>query len=183
LQVVQSRAEMLDGDDESVAAIRNAAARMDELIDDLLDLSRQGDGLDDVERVELATIVEDAWALVDAADATLETDCPATVEADPARLQQLFENLFRNSIEHAGADVTVSVETFLGGFAVADDGPGIPEEAREAVFEHGYTTEEDGTGYGLQIVADIVEAHGWSVAATESDAGGARFEFTGVEFV
>lgn len=69
------------------------------------------------------------------------------------------------------------------GFHVADDGPGIPEEARERVFESGYSTVEDGTGFGLNIVAEIAEAHGWDVDIDESRAGGARFEFTGVEIV
>jgi signal transduction histidine kinase len=59
---------------------------------------------------------------------------------------------------------------------------GIPEADREAVFEHGYATNAEGTGYGLDIVAEIVEAHGWEVTLTESEGGGARFEITGVEF-
>ncbi|MFB6223316.1 MAG: ATP-binding protein [Haloarcula sp.] len=46
------------------------------------------------------------------------------------------------------------------------------------MFEHGYTTSEDGTGYGLAIVTEVAEAHNWTVTATESDDGGARFEFT-----
>jgi len=46
------------------------------------------------------------------------------------------------------------------------------------VFERGYTTAKGGTGFGLAIVEDIATAHGWSVQATESETGGARFEFT-----
>jgi PAS domain S-box-containing protein len=67
------------------------------------------------------------------------------------------------------------------GFYVADDGPGIPPEDREVIFESGYSTNEDGTGFGLTIVSQIAEAHGWDVRATESEDGGARFELTGVE--
>jgi len=47
----------------------------------------------------------------------------------------------------------------------------------------GYSTSEEGTGFGLGIVTQIVEAHGWEIAVTESEQGGARFEFTGVEQV
>ncbi|SNZ05651.1 PAS/PAC sensor signal transduction histidine kinase [Natronoarchaeum philippinense] len=69
------------------------------------------------------------------------------------------------------------------GFFVADDGPGIPADARSDVFESGHTTNDDGTGLGLAIVQNAIEAHGWAVEATESDAGGARFEVTGVSFL
>jgi signal transduction histidine kinase len=50
------------------------------------------------------------------------------------------------------------------------------------VFEAGYSTNEDGTGFGLRIVEQVANAHGWEVAITESEQGGARFEITGVEF-
>jgi signal transduction histidine kinase len=66
---------------------------------------------------------------------------------------------------------------FSAGFAVADDGPGIPEDERDDVFDHGFTTAEDGTGFGLAIVERIAQAHGWSVSVTEGRDGGARFEF------
>jgi signal transduction histidine kinase len=69
------------------------------------------------------------------------------------------------------------------GFYVADDGRGIPEEERERVFEPGYSTAADGTGFGLSIVEQIIEQHGCEIRVAESDAGGARFEITGVEFV
>ena len=75
----------------------------------------------------------------------------------------------------ADPSVTVQVERLAdGGFAVADDGPGIPADDRDRVFESGYTT-GDGTGLGLAIVKTIAEAHGWTVSVAESDAGGARF--------
>jgi len=75
----------------------------------------------------------------------------------------------------ADPSVTVQVQRLAnGGFAVADDGPGIPHDDYDRVFESGYTTGE-GTGLGLAIVKTIAEAHGWTVSVTESDAGGARF--------
>ncbi len=79
------------------------------------------------------------------------------------------------------ADVVVTVDTLPDGFCVDDDGPGIPEQSRERVTEQGFSTSDDGTGFGLAIVDSIAEAHGWSLTATESATGGARFEFTGVE--
>jgi signal transduction histidine kinase len=49
------------------------------------------------------------------------------------------------------------------------------------VFDRGYTTSEDGTGFGLSIVEEIVDAHGWDIAVAESEDGGARFEITGID--
>jgi signal transduction histidine kinase len=76
--------------------------------------------------------------------------------------------------------ITVTVGDVDGGFFVADDGAGVPENERESVFQTGYSTGE-GTGVGLSIVEQVADAHGWSVRLVESEDGGARFEFTGVD--
>lgn len=68
-----------------------------------------------------------------------------------------------------------------GGFFVEDDGVGIPERDRARVFDSGYSTGADGTGFGLHIVRTIADAHGWDVTATDGSDGGARFEFRDVE--
>jgi signal transduction histidine kinase len=78
-------------------------------------------------------------------------------------------------------DITVRVGVEGDGFYVADDGIGIDPAEWESVFEKGYTTREDGSGYGLTIVRNIVGAHGWDIDVTESRDGGARFEITGVD--
>jgi PAS domain S-box-containing protein len=87
----------------------------------------------------------------------------------------------RGGSDRSGPSLSVTVGPLDGGFYVADDGVGLPDGVRERVFEPGYSTGEDGTGFGLAIVRSIAEAHGWSVAATEGTDVGARFEFTGVE--
>jgi adhesin HecA-like repeat protein len=115
--------------------------------------------------------------------ATFSVVSSPTVEANTGRTRRLFENLLRNAVVHADGDVTIEVGSLddRAGFYVADDGPGIPPDARDTVFEPGYTTAEEGSGFGLAIVSRIAAAHGWEVTLTESDAGGARFEFAGVE--
>ncbi|WP_435196004.1 PAS domain S-box protein [Natronomonas sp. EA1] len=83
-----------------------------------------------------------------------------------------------DAVEHAGPEVTVTIGALdEEGFYVADDGPGIPEESHGEVFEFGYSG-GDGTGFGLAIVKEIAEAHGWRVSL--GDGPGARFEFRGV---
>ena len=83
-----------------------------------------------------------------------------------------------------GSGVTITIgELHEGtGFYVEDDGPGIPKADRERVFESGYSSSDSGTGFGLRIVERITDAHGWSVRATEGTDGGARFEFSDVDF-
>ncbi|WP_280537293.1 ATP-binding protein [Halopenitus sp. POP-27] len=187
LNVAQGRVDLAveTGDDEHLEAAANALDRMEELIADVLTLARQGQPIGETEDVRLGTVCEEAWSVIDAGSATLEVDADAAIDADADRLQQLLENLFRNSIEHGGEDVTITVGLLAdgAGFYVVDDGPGIPPEKREEVFEYGYTSEPEGTGFGLAIVSEIAEAHGWTVRAVESDSGGARFEITGVRRV
>jgi len=129
----------------------------------------------------MAALVDECWATVETEGATVSVAGEVTVRADRSRLRQLLANLFRNAVKHAGDDAVVTVGPLEGGFYVADDGPGIPEGEREDVFAAGYTTSDTGTGFGLSIVQDIATAHDWTVAVAESDAGGARFEFWGVD--
>ncbi|GAA0654393.1 PAS domain-containing protein [Salarchaeum japonicum] len=166
---------------EHLERVADAHERMERLIEDILTLARDGDVVDELRPAEVGGVAESAWQTVDTADATLDATASRDVLADSSRLTQLFENLYRNAIEHGGPSVTVTVRDIEGGFAVADDGPGFADVDTDRLFEAGYTTSEDGTGLGLRIVSRIAEAHGWTVEAMESEAGGARFEFTSVE--
>ena len=167
--------------DPHMEAVANAHARMEDLIANILSLAKQGQLIDGKEPVELGAFVSDCWQTVATRDVTLRNEASGTVRADPSRLRQLFGNLFRNSVEHGGRDASVTVGDLPDGFYVEDDGPGIPEDERDDVFESGHTTAATGTGFGLAIVREIVEAHGWTVAVTDGETGGARFEFTGVD--
>ena len=243
LNVAQGRVELLKQSPSQVSdhvePIDRALSRIETIVTDVLALAREGEVVGDVEAVALETCIEDAWATVDTGSAVLEhPNDLGTVDADAGRLRQLFENLFRNSVEHGstgartasdGADagatdsaadsddgatdsaadsddgatdsaadsdddatdsaadsdddatdpaVTVRVGRIDdgAGFYVEDDGPGIPPDERDAIFEHGYTTGSTGTGLGLTIVDRIADAHGWTITVTDSRSGGARFE-------
>jgi PAS domain S-box-containing protein len=169
------------GNDEDFDRCYRAIDRMTELIEDLLTLAREGETVSETEPLDLEATALSCWHAVETSDATLEVAAESTIYADESRVRQLLENLINNAVTHGGPAVTVEVGD-LGdsGFYPADDGGGIPAEQREAVFESGYTTTDGGTGFGLAIVKEIAAAHDWSVSVTESDAGGARFEFTGV---
>ncbi|MCD2202587.1 PAS domain S-box protein [Halobacterium sp. KA-6] len=172
-------------DSDRLETVASAHERMRTLIDDVLALARQGRTATDLDDVALDAAAERAWATVETETATLVADSALTVRADEGRLGQLLENLFRNSVEHSknSADdcVTVRVGDLDDGFYVEDDGSGVPAGDRERVFEYGYSTNDRGTGIGLSIVAELVDAHGWEIEVTDGEDGGARFEITGVE--
>jgi PAS domain S-box-containing protein len=170
-----------DPDPEHVERCHRAIDRMEQLIDDLLALARQGETIAEPEPVDLAAVAGDCWRTVETGDVELTVEADATVTADEGRLKQLLENLFRNALDHGETVTEIVLGRRPDGFYVADDGVGIPAEDREQVFQSGYSTASEGTGFGLSIVETIAGAHGWEVTATESESGGARFEVTGVD--
>jgi signal transduction histidine kinase len=198
MNVAQGHLELAreTGADRHFEAVEGAHERMERLVEEVLALSRRGDTVADPTPVNLGRVANDAWATVETPEMDLRVEIDRTVVSDDRRLRALFENLFRNAVDHGGTTVIVgdcegvsasgssgdSTDESVGGFFVADDGPGIPAADREIVFEGGYSTDPDGTGFGLPIVRRIAEAHDWRIRITESEAGGARFEFLGVEF-
>ncbi|MDB2270643.1 GAF domain-containing sensor histidine kinase [Halorubrum ezzemoulense] len=162
-------------------AMSGAVDRMETLIDDLLMLARRGEAIGETESVPIEAVAKDAWASVRSPEATLTiADEVGQVEADPGRLRQALENLFRNAIDHAGRDVAIEIgplttEDGRRGMYVADDGPGIPVELADTVFDSGVSS-ADSSGIGLAIVDRIVEAHEWDIEARNDD--GAVFELT-----
>lgn len=185
--------------------VEQALTRMDQLVDEVLTLVSADKTVQQREQVALGRLAERCWQTVETGTATLQVERDATLDADPSRLRHVFENLFRNSVEHSSTDAgsqarqnsveqgttesgstagdgpTVWVGATEDGIYVEDDGPGIPSADQQSVFESGYTTSSDGTGFGLSIVEDMVEAHGWAVSVTDGRQGGARFEISGVE--
>ncbi|EJN59666.1 GAF domain-containing protein [Halogranum rubrum] len=194
-------------DDPNLEPIDDALDQMGRLIDDLLTLARKGQVVGETTTVDLQTATMDAWSHVETNDVELVVSLSegSTVDADYNRLVDLLQNLFRNAVEHGSTSnrtnrtesgdavehgstadddpetaktTTVRVENTADGFAVEDDGPGIPAADRESVFETGYSTSTDGTGFGLAIVRRIAEAHDWEVTVDTGSEGGARFEFS-----
>ena len=185
LNVAMGRLELAGEDCESehLADVAAALSRVEEIIEGTLTLVREWRSVEETTPVTLESFVTDCWENVATGAARLDVEGAPTILADPSRLRNLLENLLRNAVEHGGADVTVSVGPLPDGFYVEDDGEGIPASEREQVFEAGYTTLQGGTGLGLHIVGAIARAHGWAVRASVGNAGGARFEVTGVDVV
>ncbi len=195
-------------DDDDLAAASVSLDRAFALIEELLAVASGERPPMEPEPVALADAAEHCWQPVTADAGELRVESDRVIQADEARLYHLLENLFTNAVEHGSAGlstgsaeavdrapngrstppeatdrVTVTVGDLDGGFYVEDDGVGIPEADRDRAFQLSYSTRESGTGVGLSLVRQVVEAHGWSLSVTESDAGGLRLEFTGVDVV
>ena len=188
LELMATRIDDLDIDAETreqlleeLDSVDNATDRMQDIIDDILTIAREGKTVDETEPVALAATARDAWANVDTKQATLTVTDDRTLEADRSKLLTIFENLFRNALDHGPDDVTVEVGPTGDGFYVADDGPGIPTEHADSIFEYGYTTTGDGTGLGLSIVRTMAESHGWTVTLDREYDQGTRVVFTGLD--
>jgi signal transduction histidine kinase len=105
---------------------------------------------------------------------------------DVGRMEQVFENLIKNAIQHSPSGGTVRAAARLGGeepnlnvvCTVEDEGPGFPEEDIPRMFQPFFSRRRGGTGLGLSIVQRIVEAHGGSIVAANRAGGGAVFAVT-----
>lgn len=177
VELAQSSAGSLE---DPLSKAIGALERMDILIDEVLTLSKQGETVHEPESVQLRPVVEKAWDHVETPTGTLSVEPTLStwsLKADETRLCELLENFFRNAVDHAGPDVHLTVGRLQQheGFFVEDDGTGIPPEHSNRIFETGYTG-TDGTGFGLAIVKQIVDGHGWEITVTDSATGGARFE-------
>ncbi|MFB6074349.1 MAG: ATP-binding protein [Haloarculaceae archaeon] len=184
LQVARGRTELLreSGDSEHPDEILDALDRIGSLVDDLLALAHGYQRVDEKAWLSLGDAATKCWQAAEFDAATLDIETDATIRANRAHLEHLLENLFENAVEYGGDGVTVTVGPTAGGFYVADDGPGIPDEERDEVFEVGYSSSDERIGYGLPIVAEVVAAHEWDIEITDSADGGTRFDITGVTF-
>ena len=190
LTVAEGRLELAQEECETEhhEAIKTALDRIKRLTEDVLWLARTGRDIGSLESVHVGSVIDSTWELVadNASKAELvyvdDDFSSMELKADYDRLRQLLENLLRNAIQHGGDDVRITVGTTERGFYIEDDGPGIPEDQRGDVFEAGYSSAENGTGFGLSIVKQVAEAHEWNIAVSKGSAGGARIEITNVEF-
>lgn len=169
--------------DEATQRLSADVARLANLAEQLLDLQRLDHEAPD-QRVDLAalarSVVADLAPLLIAAGKTIELRVSGTrpVTAHAGAIERVLTNLVQNAVEHGGQRVTVTVED--GAFEVEDDGPGIPHDERERVFEafHRLKPRSTGTGLGLSLVRQVVERHHGRVVILDAAGGGSVFRVT-----
>lgn len=176
-----------------MTGIRAETERMGHLVDDLLLLARMDEGRP-LERVQVELVGLSAQAIEAAVTVgpqwpiSLEAGEPVEVVGDPARLRQVLDNLLANVRAHTPAGTSTAVRISRTGTSasieVQDNGPGIPDETADKLFERFYRVDQSrsrtsgGSGLGLSIVGAIVEAHGGSVSARPAPQGGSVFAVT-----
>jgi two-component system, OmpR family, sensor kinase len=178
-------------DREMVDSALRSSRRMSRLVADLLLLARADAGrLDKHRRCDLAEVAGDAAAeaaaLMGKRTLTIDNDRPLFVDGSPDELHRMVLNLLDNAVHHTPAGTTIELSLRQSGgeaiVEVGDDGPGIPIEMREQIFDRfvrgegsADTAGGPGTGLGLAIVSAVAVSHGGSVEAVDSASGGALF--------
>lgn len=167
------------GDLSHLDDAEEATRRVESLVEDIGQLAREGVTAQDTEPVRVDEFARAVWRSLDTPKAHLDMGFDGfEVEGDPHRIERLLDNLFRNALVHAGPDVDVRVGPLDDGegFYVEDDGPGFPTDDPEEALQVGYTTHDEGTGFGLSIVNRIARSHGWEMGVGDAPSGGARIE-------
>jgi two-component system phosphate regulon sensor histidine kinase PhoR len=204
LTAIRGYVEALADEDESVedrrrflGIVARHTQRMERLVKDLLRLARLDAGQETLDLVAC-----DTRALAESVVADLVPGAAArsqrlqvavspgaeSVRADPAKLHDALRNLVVNAISYAPEQTTITIGAARSGnrvaISVADEGPGIPEEDLDRVFERFYRVDKSrardpgGTGLGLAIVKHLIELHGGIVRVENRPSGGAAFTMT-----
>lgn len=184
IQLLRDSPALSDEDKQLCDIVQREAARLDDLVTDMMDLTRtRKPELDDVDAAALAREVVALASSTGRGGADVEVvylgSDRVVVRADAGQLKQLIWNLVRNAVQASSPGDTVKLE--LGAdsrgvlLSVSDRGKGIDPEARERLFDAFFTTRSHGTGVGLAVVKAIADAHGFEIEVDSEEGRGATF--------
>lgn len=184
IQLLRTSPELSDEDRELCDIIQREAGRLDDLVSDMMHLAKRREP--DPAPMDLAASVREVVALAGrsgrgASDVSVRYDGAEQLirDADAAQFRQLVWNLVRNAVQASSAGSTVSVtlvdDERGARLSVADEGPGIDEEARARLFDAFFTTRSKGTGVGLAVVKQIADEHGFAIRVNSEHGRGAEF--------
>lgn len=193
MEVIRRNAQLLE--DETDDGVAEKAETIRDWSDDLVDLTEKvrrmlrsvaGDDRSDLQGVDLAAMLRDRIEGVESMDEAASVDAAipdrVTVRADDM-LADVLGNLLQNAIEHNDAEtpqvaVTVSETAETVRIEIADNGPGIPDGAKESIFGWGETRRSSDGGFGLYFVQTMVDNYGGSVEVRDNDPRGSVFSLT-----
>jgi two-component system, OmpR family, sensor kinase len=191
LELLQAASVGSEDDKHAVNSALSSTKRMSGLVSDLLLLARADAGRKaatrDLDLVAIASgALEEVQPLAGSRRIESHLDGPLPLEGNPDELHRLIRNLLENAVRHTPEQTTVEITARRDGdealLEVLDDGPGIPAEMEDQVFDRfvrgegpADTAAGGGSGLGLAIVRAVAESHGGSVSAGKSTYGGARF--------
>lgn len=185
IQLLATARCLSEEDRQLCAIIQREATRLNELVTDMLDLTRRRESCPIP--IDVVEVARDVVRLASASgrsstDVSIELACPEralSVLADPSKIRQMLWNLVKNAVQasSAGARVLIAVGMVEDRveLSVEDEGAGIDAEARERMFDPFFTTRSHGTGVGLAVVKQIADEHGFSISVEGGRERGARF--------
>ena len=177
IEIVRSQETL--GANQSTTNSLDAAGRMTDrmtrLVSDLTTLARFGHATEKLTAVDCDTVARQAIVSVSGEEVELTVNA-GTIEADKARLERLFEKLFRFSIENGGTHIEVTQTS--NQLTVTDDSDYIDEENIEKAFSYGQAVPDAETGMLLPVVRTLTEAHGWSITIDSNYEDGVRIIIT-----
>jgi two-component system, NtrC family, sensor histidine kinase HydH len=185
VQLLRSGKGLDEEDQQLCEIIQRETNRLNDLVTDMLDLSKPRKP--ELALVDVATVAREVVALAaksgraltDVNVVFLADEQPALVRADNAQLRQLVWNLVRNAVQASGAgsEVQVSVKRQAEGveLAVIDEGVGITEAQMPRLFDAFFTTRSQGSGVGLAVVKRIADEHGFLIHVKSEAGRGAAF--------
>ncbi|HEY4014610.1 MAG TPA: ATP-binding protein [Polyangiaceae bacterium] len=190
IEVLRGSDALTDEDRQLCDIVRREARRLNDLVGDMLDLSKRRPPK--TEATDVAALAREVAALAANAargsDVRVQCEAPeesALARCDGAQIRQVLWNLVRNAIQASSAGSTVRVRVVVAErdihLSVDDQGPGISEESVARIFEDFFTTRTHGAGIGLAVVRRIMEDHepmGASLHVERAEGGGASFRIT-----
>ncbi len=179
IELIGTSPALSDEDRQLCEIIQRETARLNDLVGDMLDLSRARPP--QIETVDLARVAREVVILASQSGRgrDVRIECggskKAPIRADAAQLRQVVWNLVRNAVQVSAAGDRVAVDvknrTDRVELFVHDAGPGIPEDARARLFDAFFTTRSHGTGVGLAVVKRILDQHGFAIEVLNTSPG------------
>ncbi|CAN96416.1 MULTISPECIES: sensor histidine kinase [Sorangium] len=183
IELLRTGGTLSDEDRKLCEIIERETARLNDLVGDMLDLSRPR--VPTLEGVDLSATARDVVVLAGrsgrGSDVEVRFDGPpsAPVTADAAQMRQVVWNLVRNAIQASSAGAVVTVRLWRDPSAwlleIRDQGRGIPAGARDRLFDAFFTTRTHGMGIGLAVVKRILDDHGFAIEVDSREGEGTAF--------